>query len=85
MAERGKRKTRVGLVTSDKGDKTITVAVETIVSHPLYKKTLKRTKKLMADDQENQAGRGDLVEIMETRPLSKRKSWRLTKIIEKAK
>jgi small subunit ribosomal protein S17 len=85
MAERGNRKTRVGRVTSDKADKTITVAVETIVSHPLYKKTLKRTKKLMADDQQNQAQHGDLVEIMETRPLSKLKNWRLTKIIEKAK
>ena len=71
-------------MTSDKADKTITVAVETLVRHRLYKKTLKQTQKFMADDPQNEAKIGDLVEIMETRPLSKLKRWRLDKIIEKA-
>lgn len=85
MADRAHRKTRIGRVTSDKADKTITVAVETLVRHRLYKKTLKQTNKFMADDPQNEAKIGDLVEIMETRPLSKLKRWRLDKIIEKAK
>ncbi|MDO5707158.1 MAG: 30S ribosomal protein S17 [Andreesenia angusta] len=83
--ERNNRKVRVGRVTSDKMDKTITVAVETFVSHPLYKKSVKRTTKFKAHDEENQCGIGDTVRIMETRPLSKDKRWRLVEIIEKAK
>lgn len=84
MAERAHRKTRAGRVVSDKADKTITVEVETLVRHRLYKKTIKQTRKFMADDPKNEAGIGDLVEIMETRPLSKLKRWRLVKITEKA-
>jgi len=84
VAERAHRKTRIGRVTSDKADQTITVAVETLVRHRFYKKTIKRTNKFMADDPKNEANVGDLVEIMETRPLSKLKRWRLGKIIEKA-
>ena len=83
MAERAKRKTRVGRVTSDKADKTISVAVESFVRHRLYKKAMKRTNKLMADDPKNEAKIGDLVQIMETRPLSKNKRWRLISVIEK--
>ena len=79
------RKTRVGKVVSDKMDKTIVVAVEDRVPHPLYKKTLKRTYKLKAHDENNECGIGDTVEVMETRPLSKDKRWRLVRIIEKAK
>ena len=79
------RKTRVGLVVSDKMDKTIVVAVKDSVQHPLYKKILKRTKKFKAHDENNEAGIGDRVEIMETRPLSKDKRWRVVEIIEKAK
>jgi small subunit ribosomal protein S17 len=85
MIERGNRKTRVGQVVSDKADKTIKVAIASKVSHPLYKKTIKQTKKYTAHDAENEAGIGDKVEIMETRPLSKTKRWRLTRVIEKAK
>ncbi|MDP1808117.1 MAG: 30S ribosomal protein S17 [Actinomycetota bacterium] len=85
MTERAHRKTRIGRVTSDKADKTITVAVETLVRHRFYKKTIKQTNKFMADDSKNEANIGDLVEIMETRPLSKLKRWRLDKIIEKAR
>ncbi len=87
MAEntRAFRKTRVGQVVSDKMDKTIVVAIEDSVQHPLYKKTLKRTYKLKAHDENNECGIGDTVEVMETRPLSKDKRWRLLKIIEKAK
>lgn len=85
MEERGKRKTRVGRVVSDKADKTLKVAVASKVRHPRYKKILKRTQKHTVDDQNNEATMGDLVEIMETRPLSKTKRWRLTKVIEKAK
>ncbi|MBR6751453.1 MAG: 30S ribosomal protein S17 [Clostridia bacterium] len=83
--ERNLRKTRVGIVTSDKMDKTIVVAVETKIKHPLYKKYIKRTKTLKAHDELNQCGIGDKVEVMETRPLSKDKNWRLVSIIEKAK
>ena len=78
------RKTRVGQVVSDKMDKTIVVAIEDSVQHPLYKKILKRTYKLKAHDENNQCGVGDTVEVMETRPLSKDKRWRLVRIIEKA-
>jgi len=79
------RKTRVGKVVSDKMDKTIVVAVERRTAHPLYKKIVKRTYKLKAHDENNECGIGDRVKVMETRPLSKDKRWRLTEIIEKAK
>ena len=79
------RKTMIGQVVSDKMDKTIVVAVEDSYQHPLYKKTMKRTYKLKAHDENNECGVGDTVEVMETRPLSKDKRWRLIRIIEKAK
>ena len=79
------RKTRIGQVVSDKMDKTIVVAIEDSVQHPLYKKTMKRTYKLKAHDEANECGIVDTVEVMETRPLSKDKRWRLVRIIEKAK
>lgn len=85
MSERALRKTRVGKVVSDKMDKTIVVAIEDSVQHPLYKKVIKRTYKLKAHDEENQCGIGDKVKVMETRPLSKDKRWRLVEVIEKAK
>ena len=83
--ERTLRKTRVGVVVSDKMDKTIVVAVRDNVKHPLYKKVMKNTYKLKAHDEQNTCGIGDTVEVMETRPLSKDKRWRLVRIIEKAK
>ena len=79
------RKTRIGQVLSNKMDKTIVVAIEDSVQHPLYKKTMKRTFKLKAHDENNECGIGDTVEVMETRPRSKDKRWRLVRIIEKAK
>ena len=79
------RKTMIGQVVSDKMDKTIVVAIEDSVQHPLYKKTMKRTYTLKAHDENNECGIGDTVEVMETRPLSKDKRWRLIRIIEKAK
>ena len=79
------RKVRVGKVVSDKMDKTIVVAVETRVPHPLYKKIIKRTYKLKAHDEKNECRVGDRVRVMETRPLSKDKRWRLVEVIEKAK
>ena len=82
---RNRRKTRIGIVTSDKMDKTIVVATEEIVRHPLYGKGVKRTVKFKAHDEQNECGIGDRVMIMETRPLSKDKRWRLVKIVEKAK
>ena len=85
MTERAFRKTRIGQVVSDKMDKTIVVAIEDSVRHPLYKKTMKRTYKLKAHDENNECGIGDTVEVMETRPLSKDKRWRLIRIVEKAK
>ncbi|SHG74493.1 SSU ribosomal protein S17P [Thermosyntropha lipolytica DSM 11003] len=86
MAEnRGHRKVRVGTVVSDKMDKTIVVRVETVKQHPLYKKTIKTSKKYKAHDENNEAKVGDVVRIMETRPLSKEKRWRLVEIIERAK
>ncbi len=86
MAEvRGMRKTRTGVVVSDKMDKTIVVEIRTRVKHPLYGKIMNRTNKIKAHDEENQCGIGDTVRIMETRPLSKDKHWRLVEIIEKAK
>lgn len=85
MSERNLRKTRTGIVVSDKMDKTIVVAIEDNVRHPLYKKIVKRTMKLKAHDENNECRVGDRVEVMETRPLSKDKHWRLVQIIEKAK
>ena len=82
--ERNSRKTIIGKVVSDKMDKTVTVAVETLVAHPIYKKRYKKTTKFKAHDENNECGIGDLVKIMETRPLSKDKRWRLVEIIEKA-
>lgn len=83
--KRNLRKVRVGKVVSDKMDKSITVNVERRVKHPIYGKFVKKTTKFVAHDEENQCGVGDTVRIMETRPLSKRKRWRLIEIIEKAK
>ena len=83
--ERNLRKTRVGIVTSDKMDKTIVVAVRNNERHPLYNKIVKKTYKLKAHDEANDAKVGDTVRVMETRPLSKDKRWRLVEIIEKAK
>ena len=83
--ERNLRKTRVGKVVSDKMDKTIVVAIENNVKHPLYKKIVKRTYKLKAHDENNECNIGDRVKVMETRPLSKDKRWRLVEIIERAK
>ena len=85
MEERNLRKTRTGKVVSDKMDKTIVVAVEDHVKHPLYKKIVKRTYKLKAHDENNECRKGDTVKVMETRPLSKDKRWRLVEIMEKAK
>jgi small subunit ribosomal protein S17 len=84
-AQRGSRKVREGLVVSDKMDKTVVVAVEDRVKHPLYGKVLRRTSKLKAHDEQNSAGVGDRVLLMETRPLSATKRWRLVEILEKAK
>ena len=85
MEERNLRKTRVGVVVSDKMDKTFVVAVRDIVRHPLYNKIVKKTYKLKAHDENNECGIGDTVKVMETRPLSKDKRWRLVNIIEKAR
>ncbi len=85
MEERNLRKTRTGKVISDKMDKTIVVAIEEHVKHPLYKKVVKNTYKLKAHDEKNECGIGDTVKVMETRPLSKDKRWRLVEIVEKAK
>lgn len=83
--DRGKRKTRIGKVVSDKMDKTIVVSIETLVRHPLYKKIIKRTTKFKAHDENNECNIGDKVLIMETRPISKDKRWRLVEVLEKAK
>ncbi|AFN73451.1 Ribosomal protein S17 [Melioribacter roseus P3M-2] len=84
MQTRNYRKVRIGTVISTKMDKSIIVAIERRVAHPLYKKYFKKTTKLMAHDEKNECGLGDKVKIMETRPLSKRKTWRLVEIIEKS-
>ena len=84
MEERNLRKTMIGTVISDKMDKTVVVAVETSVRHKVYGKTVKRTYKLKAHDENNECHKGDRVEVMETRPLSKDKRWRVVKIVEKA-
>ena len=83
--DRNARKERIGLVVSDKMDKTITVAIKRQVKHPIYGKFIKKTTKLMAHDETNDANTGDTVRIMETRPLSKNKRWRLVEIVERAK
>ena len=85
MEERNLRKERVGLVTSDKMDKTVVVAITERVKHPLYKKTITKSKRLKAHDEENACGVGDKVRIVETRKLSKDKNWRVAEIVEKAK
>jgi small subunit ribosomal protein S17 len=85
VEERNLRKTRVGVVVSDKMDKTIVVAIKNNVRHPLYNKIIKRTYKLKAHDENNECRKGDTVKVMETRPLSKDKRWRLVEIMERAK
>ena len=85
MSDRNSRKTKIGVVVSNKMDKTITVAVEDFVRHSLYGKAVKRTKKFKAHDEENTCSIGDTVKIMETRPLSKDKRWRLVNVVEKVK
>lgn len=85
MSDRAFRKTRVGKVVSDKMDKTIVVAIADSVQHPLYKKIIKRTYKLKAHDEKNEAGIGDTVKVMECRPLSKDKRWRLVEVVERVK
>ncbi len=85
MEDRGYRKPRIGVVVSDKMDKTAVVAIKTKVRHPLYGKMVNRTRKFKVHDEENQCGIGDTVKIMETRPISKDKRWRLVEIVEKAK
>jgi small subunit ribosomal protein S17 len=84
VVTRGRRKVRVGVVVSDRMDKTVVVAVERMMRHPLYGKTVKRTKKFHAHDENNECKVGDVVEIMETRPLSKTKRWRVSRVIQKA-
>ncbi len=83
--ERNMRKTRTGIVVSDKMDKTVVIAIKDNVRHPLYGKIVKRTSKIHAHDEKNECGIGDRVAVMETRPLSKTKRWRVVEIIEKAK
>ena len=83
--ERNRRKTKVGVVVSDKMDKTVVVSIQDNVKHPLYKKIIKRSVKFKAHDEKNECGIGDRVMIMETRPISKDKKWRVVQIIEKAK
>jgi small subunit ribosomal protein S17 len=85
METRSLRKTRIGTVVKSKMDKSILVAIERRMAHPLYKKYFKKTTKLMAHDEKNECGIGDVVKIMETRPLSKMKNWRVVEIVEKAK
>ncbi len=85
MEQRTLRKTRVGVVVSNKMDKTITIAIERKIPHPIYKKYFKKTTKLMAHDEKKECNIGDKVKVMETRPLSKNKRWRLVEIVEKAK
>jgi len=85
METRALRKTRIGVVVKNGMDKSITIAIERKVAHPLYKKYFKKTTKLMAHDESNECNVGDVVKIMETRPISKNKNWRLVEIVEKAK
>ncbi|MCH7680537.1 30S ribosomal protein S17 [candidate division KSB1 bacterium] len=85
MEERGRRKSKIGSVVSNKMDKSVVVSVERLIKHPLYGKYFRKTSKFMAHDEENQCQVGDTVKIVETRPLSKLKRWRLVEVIEKAK
>ncbi len=85
METRALRKTRIGVVVKNAMDKSITIAIERKVAHPIYKKYFKKTTKLMAHDEKNECTIGDVVKIMETRPISKNKNWRLVEIVEKAK
>ena len=85
METRGLRKTRTGVVINNGMDKSITISIERRIAHPIYKKYFKKTTKLMAHDEKNECNIGDVVKIMETRPISKNKNWRLVEIIEKAK
>ena len=85
MEERAERKTRIGRVVSDKMDKTVVVAIEEITAHPVYGRRIRRTKKLKAHDEENQARAGDTVRVMETRPISREKRWRVVEIVERAR
>ncbi len=85
VEERAERKTRVGRVVSDKMDKTVVVAIEEITAHPVYGRRIRRTKKLKAHDEENLARQGDTVRVMETRPLSREKRWRVVEILERAR
>lgn len=85
MRERGKRKVREGTVVSDKAEKTVVVAVQRLTRHPFYGRVIRRTKKVMAHDEERRAKMGDIVEIMETRPLSRRKRWRVVRVVTTAK
>ncbi|MGZ8580204.1 MAG: 30S ribosomal protein S17 [Actinomycetota bacterium] len=84
-AERGPRKVRTGVVVSDKMDKTVLVRIDRTVTHPLYRKTVRRSSKLAAHDEQNEAHMGDTVRVMETRPISKSKRWRVVEIVERAK
>ncbi len=84
-SDRGRRKTRIGRVVSSKMEQTVVVAIETMVRHPLYGKIIRRTTKFKAHDQQNECGAGDTVEIMETRPISREKRWRVVRVVEKAK
>jgi small subunit ribosomal protein S17 len=84
-SERSRRKTRVGVVVSDAMDKTVLVKIDRMITHPLYKKTVRRSTRLVVHDEGNEAGVGDKVRVMETRPLSKTKRWRVVEIVEKAK
>ena len=85
VEERAERKTRVGRVVSDKMDKTVVVAIEEITAHPVYGRRIRRTKKLKAHDEENLSRQGDTVRVMETRPLSREKRWRVVEILERAR
>ena len=85
MEERNLRKTMTGVVTSDKMDKTVVIAIERLVQHPLYKKSIKKTVRFKAHDENNDSHTGDIVSVMETRPLSKDKRWRVVEVIERAK
>ena len=85
METRGLRKTRTGVVIKNGMDKSITISIERRIAHPIYKKYFKKTTKLMAHDEKNECNIGDVVKIMETRPISKNKNWRLVEIVEKAK
>ena len=85
MSERGRRKVRTGVVVSDARDKTVTVEISGIVRHPVYEKTVRSRKRLHAHDEANEARRGDIVRVMETRPLSKTKRWRVIEIVERAR